>query len=194
MLPLLMAKLADDRPLALSRSKVREIEDIGIGDRLEHLGHGGVVSRTHVPFILAHRLDEKILALTSNARNVLAPREIRIVADVAPELANESLSTLNARWIAWISTRQRRWQLCKRVGERTQIVVAEALHRIVHDVEAPQLLAKKKQLDEQIGRWLGPKRRYLRIFRLSVLAVAHTAWSEALLDRGRPRRLRPNTD
>src|SRR5215471_21592922 len=131
MLPLLMAKLADDRPLALSRSKVREIEDIGIGDRLEHLGHGGVVSRSHVRFILAHRLDKKILALTSNARNVVAPREIRVVADVAPELAYESLSTLNARWLRWIGTRPWRRQLCKRVGERTQILVAEALHRIV---------------------------------------------------------------
>src|SRR5215472_4218590 len=117
MLPLLMAKLADDRPLALSRSKVREIEDIGIGDRLEHLGHGGVVSRTHVPFILAHRLDEKILALTGNARNVVAPREIRIVADVAPVLAYEGLSTLNSRRIASISTRPWRRQLCNCVGE-----------------------------------------------------------------------------
>src|SRR5262249_31591086 len=57
-----------------------------------------------------------------------------------------------------------------------------------------QLLAKKKQLNEQIGRWLSTKRRYLRIGRLSVLAVARKAWSEALLDRGRPRRLGPDTE
>ena len=186
---------ADNNPLlALPGNKVGEVEDIGIGDRLEHLGHGGVVTGTHVPFVLSHRLDEKILALTGNARNVVAPREICVVADIAPVLAYESLSTLDARGIASISTRPWRRQLCNCVGKRAQIIVAEALHRIVHEVEAAQLLAKKKQLDDEIGRWLSAKRGYLRIGRLPVLAVARKAWGKALLDRCRPRRLGPGTE
>lgn len=184
----------DSALLALPRNKVRKIEDIGIGDRLEHLGHGGVVSSPHVPLILSHRLDEKILALPSNARDVVMPREIRVVADVAPELAYQRSSTLNARWFAWISTRGWRRQLRKRVGKRPQIIVAQTLDRFVHEVKAAQLLAKKKQLDEQIWRCLSAKRRYLRISRLPVLAVARKAWSEPLLDRTRPRRLGPDTE
>jgi hypothetical protein len=116
------------------------------------------------------------------------------VADVAPVLADESLTTRNARRIAWISRRQWRRQLSDCVGQRTQIIVAEALHRIVHDVKAAQLLAKKKQLDEQIWRGLSAKRRYLGVGRLPLLAVARKAWSEALLDRSRPRRLGYDTE
>src|SRR5262245_33162659 len=115
------------RSLALPRHKVGEVEDICIGHRLEHFGHRGVVSGAYVRLVFAHRLDEKILALTGDAGDVIAARKIRVVADVAAVLARESPATLNARSFSRISHRQRWRQFCDCVGKGAQIVVTKAL-------------------------------------------------------------------
>ena len=77
-------------PLRLSSGKIGEIEDIRVGNRLQNFGHRRVVSRTYVAFVLAHRLDEKILPLTGDPRDVIAASEVGVMADVAAMLANQS--------------------------------------------------------------------------------------------------------
>ena len=48
------------RCLGLSRRKIGEIEDLRVGDRLQHVTHRRVVAGTHVGFVFAHGLGEKI--------------------------------------------------------------------------------------------------------------------------------------
>src|SRR5207247_3243753 len=53
----------------------------------------------------SHRLDEKILPLSSDPRDVIAASQVRVMADVAAILAYQSLPTLYARRIDRKSTR-----------------------------------------------------------------------------------------
>src|SRR5258708_30799229 len=85
--------------LRLSSGKIGEIEDIGVGNGLQDIGHGRVVSGTYVAFVLAHRLDEKILPLTGDPRDVIAAGQVRVVANVAAMLAYQGFPTGHARRI-----------------------------------------------------------------------------------------------
>jgi len=109
------------------------------------------VSSTYVAFVLAHRLDEKILPLTGDPRDVIAAGQVRVVANVAAMLAYQGLPTDHARRIGCVGRRPRRRQPGDRVGKYAQVVVGEAFYGIVHDVEATQLFAKQVELDEDVG-------------------------------------------
>ena len=69
--------------LAKARDGVGEIDDLCVGHRRQHLGHGGVVAVPRVVLVLAQRLDEIVLALVGDARNAFATGQIQIVAAVA---------------------------------------------------------------------------------------------------------------
>ena len=107
------------------------------------------------------------------------------MADVAAVLADQHLPPLEAGRIGGLGDGLRRRQLGDVVGERAQIVVAEALHRIIHYIVAAQLLAKHEQLDQGIGRRLRTEGGDLGSSRLPLLAMAGEARSDALLERGR---------
>src|SRR6266851_5611479 len=77
--------------LRLASGKIGEIEDIRVGNRLHDIAHGRVVSGTYVGFVLAHRLDEKILPLTGDPGDALAAGQVRVVANVAAILAYQGL-------------------------------------------------------------------------------------------------------
>src|SRR5580704_10652211 len=129
--------------LRLSSGKIGEIEDIRVGNRLHDIAHRRVVSGTYVGFVLAHRLDEKILPLTGDPGDALAASQVRVMADVAAILADQGLPTGYARRIGSLGRRRRRRQPGDRVGKCAQVVVGETLHGIVHDVEATQLFTKQ---------------------------------------------------
>src|SRR5262249_12271716 len=138
-------------PSRLPRDKVGEIEDIGVWNRLKHFGHRRLVSSTYAGFVLAHRLEEKILPLTRDAGDAIATRQVAVMADVAPVLAYERSPALHACRVSWVACGRRGRQLGDGVGKCTQVIVREALDRIVHDVQAAHLFTKQEQLDKNVG-------------------------------------------
>src|SRR5262249_44820361 len=82
-------RVAAEDVLRLSREKIGEVENIRVGNRLEHIGHRRIVSGAYVALVLAHRLNEKILPLAGDARDVVAARQIRGMANVASILVRE---------------------------------------------------------------------------------------------------------
>jgi hypothetical protein len=50
---------------------MREIEDVGIGHWIHDIRHRGVIAASRIALVLAQRLHEVVLALASQARNVL---------------------------------------------------------------------------------------------------------------------------
>src|ERR1039457_2312120 len=68
--------------LAEAREVIGEIKNLRIVDGSEHPGHDAVVAVPSIVLILAHRLDEIVLALVGDARNTFAAGQIQIVAVV----------------------------------------------------------------------------------------------------------------
>ena len=91
----------EDAPSAsrLPGRKIGEIEDIGVGNGLHDIAHRGVVAGPYVGLVLAHRLDEEILALSGDPRDVVAAGQVRAVADVAAMLVDKAPAAVQARRI-----------------------------------------------------------------------------------------------
>jgi hypothetical protein len=66
-----------------------QIEDVGVGHWNHHVRHRGVIAAPRIALILAQRLHEVILALARQARNVLCPGKILVMAEIAPVLLDQ---------------------------------------------------------------------------------------------------------
>jgi len=129
-----------------------------------------------IVLILAHRLDEIVLALVGDARNTFAAGQVQIVAVVTTILRNQRAAILHAWGIARIRRRLRRRQLGKKVGVRAQIVIREGLGYIVHFLDDTLLFPEQIKLDQRIGCVLPAEQGGFWIFRLAFLAVTSQAW------------------
>ena len=76
--------------LGLPGGEIGKIEDVGVGNGLHDIAHRGVVAGPYVGLVLAHGLDEEILALSGDPRDVVAAGQVRTVADVAAMLVNQA--------------------------------------------------------------------------------------------------------
>ena len=76
--------------LRLPGGEIGKIEDIGVGNGLHDIAHRGVVAGPYVGLVLAHGLDEEILALSGDPRDVVAAGQVRAVADVAAMLVDQA--------------------------------------------------------------------------------------------------------
>src|SRR5262252_5443307 len=68
---------------AEARKIVREIDQVLVGEAGQFLRHGAPVAQPRTALVVAHGLEEIVLALVGETWHLLAPGEIRIVADPA---------------------------------------------------------------------------------------------------------------
>src|SRR5450756_466662 len=111
-------RLRRGHALAEARDSVGEIDDLRVGHRRQHLGHGGVVAVPRIVLVFAQRLDQIVLALSGDARNVFAAGQIETMTVVAAVLRDQRAAAGDARGIRRIA----RWwwwrrQLGQIVGE-----------------------------------------------------------------------------
>ena len=66
-----------------------EIEDVSVGHWTYHIRHRGVVGASRIAFVLAQRLHQVVFALAGQARNILCPGKIRVMAEIAPVLLDQ---------------------------------------------------------------------------------------------------------
>src|SRR5262245_9037480 len=95
----------------LSRREVGEVEDLCIRNRRHDIGHRGIVSRARIGFVLPQALDQVVLSLACQARNVVAPRQIRVVTEVAAIAPHEVLAAIDAGGVAGLALRRGRGKL-----------------------------------------------------------------------------------
>src|SRR4030095_12835344 len=62
---------------------VREVDQVLIGEVRQLLRQRATIAEAGPTLVLAHGLEQVVLALVGEARHLLAPGEIRIVADAA---------------------------------------------------------------------------------------------------------------
>src|SRR5215472_8703411 len=82
---------------------VREVDQVLVAESGQLLGHGASVAQPRPALVVAHGLEEIVLALIGETRHLLAPREVRIVADTARVAQGEP-----AEAAAWPRDRRRR--------------------------------------------------------------------------------------
>src|ERR1043165_613123 len=63
-----------------TRQIVGKIDDVLLGDRPDHLVHGGVIAGALGALVVAQRLQQVILPLRRKPRHLIAAGEVRIVA------------------------------------------------------------------------------------------------------------------
>jgi hypothetical protein len=66
-----------------------EIENIGVGQRINHIRHRSIVSASRIVFVFTQCLDEVILALTGQTRSVLLAGKILVMTEVAAVLLDQ---------------------------------------------------------------------------------------------------------
>ena len=168
--------------LAQAGEKMGEIEDIGVGHWIHHVRHRGIVAASRIALILAQRFDEIVLALAGQARNVLFPRKILVMAEIAPVLLDQYTRPLDAGRI-W--RRRRRaavaaaWR-CSSAMRRTSSSL-RPLVSCVHRLDDAHPFAEHVELDRDIERRLSAERRHLGDCRLPLLTMTGEAGSEPLL-------------
>src|SRR6516162_8836399 len=80
-----------------ARQIVCELDQLHVLDRLQHLGHRRLVAVPGAALVLAQRLQQVILALTGQPRDIFLPGKIRAVADIAVVLLDERAGSLETR-------------------------------------------------------------------------------------------------
>src|SRR5215208_1275653 len=163
--------------------------EIGVGDLLDHLGHRRIVAASLAGFVLAQRPLKIILPLRADARDLIVPRQVGIVAEAAAMARRCGTPLLDPGRFGTDGGRDRRRQLRKLVRESPQVIVGEVLRELVHRLRDALLLAKDVELDEQERRRLASERGHLRGLRRARLAMACEAGREPLRKRlgpGRP--------
>src|SRR5580704_1847486 len=160
---------------------IRQIQNLLIGDRRDDVGHRRIVTVARIVLVAAQRLDQIILALGADARNVLLAGKIRQMAEVAAVLLDQNLGALHAGVVHRTGGGLRRRQLRNDVGETLQIGVGQALGHVVHRIGEAHLFAEHQELDRDIERLLAAERRHAVVLRLAVLAVAGEAGRQPLL-------------
>src|SRR5215218_1580207 len=132
--------------------------EIGVGDLLDHLGHRRIVAASLAGFVLAQRPLEIILPLRADARDLVVPRQVGIVAEAAAMARRCGTPLLDPGRLGTDGGRDRRRQLRQLVRESPQVIVGEVLRELVHRLRDALLLAKDVELDEQERRRLAPDR------------------------------------
>src|SRR5829696_594493 len=155
---------------------------------LDHLGHRRIVAASLAGFVLAQRPLKIILPLRADARDLVVPRQVGIVAEAAAMARRYFTPLLDPGRFGTDGGRDRRRQLRKLVRESPQVIVGEVLRELVHRLRDALLLAKDVELDEQERRGLASERGHLRGLRRARLAMAGEAGREPLRKRFGPRR------
>src|SRR5262245_59814352 len=81
----------------LPRQIMREVGEVRVGERLDHVRHLCIVAAATVVLVAAQRLEEVVLALTGEPRHVLDAGEVRQMADVAAMPADQRQRARRAR-------------------------------------------------------------------------------------------------
>ena len=162
--------------------EVREILEVGFDQLPELHGHRPGVADAGADFVLAHRLEQMVLALVREARHLLAAGEIGIVANAARVSAYQRPAAGEALGVGGVRRRVRGWQLRDVVGERTEIVVGEPLGGRGHRGVVPSPLPEQKQLSHDEELRLAAEGRGLRHSRLAAGAVASETHGDPFLD------------
>ena len=82
---------------AQARQVICELDQLRVVDRLQHLGHRRLVAVPSAALVFAQRLQQVILALVGEARDIFLPGKIRAVADIAVVELDQSAGTLKSR-------------------------------------------------------------------------------------------------
>ena len=90
------------------REVIGELDELRVVDRLEHLGHRGIVASARAVLLLTQRLQKIVLALVGEPRHVVPPRKVRAMADVAMALLHYRPTAFETRRVAGIGRRSGR--------------------------------------------------------------------------------------
>src|SRR5262249_26163701 len=113
-----LARVARDRQRSLLRRRrggsevreiVREVDQVLVGEAGQFLRHGAAVAQPRAALVVAHGLEEIVLALVGETWHLLAPGEIRIVADAARMAQGEPAAAREAGRVGRLLAR-RRWR------------------------------------------------------------------------------------
>jgi hypothetical protein len=111
---------------------VGEVGDLCLAEWAHDFEHNRLVTNARVAFVFAQRSYKIVLALRRDARNIVAPSEIGLMADVAVMLLQERRTALDAYRISFALGWLWRWQLADEIRELSQVVVGEVLSLLVH--------------------------------------------------------------
>src|SRR5215470_7723397 len=104
---------------------VGEVDQVLVAETGELLGHGAPVAQPCPALVVAHGLEEIVLALIGETRHLLAPGEVRIVADAARVAQGEPAAAREAGSIGRLLTWRQGRQLGHEIGEGGEIAVAQ---------------------------------------------------------------------
>ena len=168
---------------AQARQVICELDQLRVVDRLQHLGHRRLVAVPSAALVFAQRLQQVILALVGEARDIFLPGKIRAVADIAVVELDQSAGTLKSRRVAGIGGRLRRRQRGDKIRRLLQIRVATAFRQLSHRLDGAEPLTEHKKLDQHVFRRLHAERRHILDFRLTLRPMADKAGLELLRRR-----------
>ena len=159
-----------------------EVLEIGVGERMERVGHGRVVGAPAVVFVLAQGFDQIFFTLTCETRCVVLTGKIWLVTKVATMLLDQDASFFGPVGIESVRAGFGRRELGDDRRGAAQIVVAPALHHPSHGLEVAHFFPEHQQLYGKKKYRLSAEGRYLRDNRLAVFAMAGEARGEPFAD------------
>src|SRR5262249_38115605 len=162
---------------------VREVDQVLVAETGQLLGHGASVAQPRPALVVAHGLEEIVLALIGETRHLLAPGEVLIVADAARMAQGEPAAAREAGGIGRLLAGRRGRQLGHAIGEGGEIAVGQPLGGGDHGRVVAAAFAEEEELGDHEERRLPSERGRLGNARLAVRAVAGEADREALVHR-----------
>ena len=90
------------------REVIGELDELRVVDRLEHLGHRGIVASARAALVITQRLQKIVLALVGEPRHFVPPRKVRAMVDVAVALLHYRPTAFETRRVAGIGRRSGR--------------------------------------------------------------------------------------
>lgn len=114
-----------------------------VADREKNIRHRSIVAAAGVVFVFAQGLDEIIFALACEARDILLAGIISLMAEVAAVLLDKRAGAGHSRLVDRAVGGFGRRELGEMRRHVAQIVVCESLHHLIHELDDPELRARR---------------------------------------------------
>src|SRR5262245_21566443 len=86
--------------LGLAGGIIRQLPYVIVREGLDNVCHRSIITGPGIALIFPHCLEQVILTLTGDARDILPPGKIRVVAEIAAVLMHERPGMLHSSGIA----------------------------------------------------------------------------------------------
>jgi hypothetical protein len=129
---------------------IRQLLYVFVTEGLDNICHRSIIARSGIAFIFPHCLEQVVLPLAGNARNILAPGEIRVVAEIAAVLMHKGPTMLHSSGVGGLS----RWgwgQGGEKPGKFGEFFITNAFHGFIHHLDGAHPFPKEVELDFHVG-------------------------------------------